>query len=79
MIDFLRRLQDSKATQMDYPNIFDESNIISLFGIQDPSSQGYISYEKYKTAMENLGIANFNRNPTGADVDKISLDVFVNE
>ena len=30
-------------------------------------------------AMENLGIANFNRNPTGADVDKISLDVFVNE
>ena len=47
MIDFIKRLQDSKAVKMDYPNMFDESNILSLFGILDPSSKGYISYEKY--------------------------------
>ena len=47
MIDFIRRLQESKAVKMDYPNIFDESNVISLFGIMDPSSKGHISYEKY--------------------------------
>ena len=47
MIDFIRRLQDSKAVKMDYPNIFDESNVVSLFGILDPSSKGFISHEKY--------------------------------
>ena len=47
MIDFIRRLQESKAVKMDYPNIFDESNVISLFGILDPSSKGVISHEKY--------------------------------
>ena len=51
IIDFLKKLQEAKAVKMDYPCIFDESNVVSLFGIMDPSSKGYISYEQYKTGM----------------------------
>lgn len=51
MIDFLKKLQEAKAVKMDYPCIFDESNVVSLFGIMDPSSKGYISFEQYKTGM----------------------------
>ena len=51
IIDFLKNLQEAKAVKMDYPCIFDESNVVSLFGIMDPSSKGYISYEQYKTGM----------------------------
>ena len=29
--------------------------------------------------MDNLGVVDFNKDPPGADIDKINLDVFVNE
>eukprot|EP00794_Sanderia_malayensis_P006914 gene6914-7691_t len=79
IIDFLKRLQDAKSVKMDYPCIFDESNVSSLFGMLDPSSKGTITQLQYKTAMENLGVTNYNRAPEGSESDKITLDVFQNE
>ncbi len=51
IIDFLKRLQDAKSVKMDYPNIFDESNVASLFGILDPSSKGTITHTQYKSGI----------------------------
>merc|ERR1712189_36308 len=76
IIDFLKRLQDAKSVKMDYPNIFDESNVASLFGILDPSSKGTISHTQYKSAMDSLGVTNYKRNPEGSENDRITLDVF---
>ena len=33
---------------MDFPCLFDESNINSIFGMLDPVNKGYISLEQYK-------------------------------
>ncbi|KAK7493956.1 hypothetical protein BaRGS_00014838 [Batillaria attramentaria] len=51
IIDVLERLQKSKATQFDLPCLFDESNIISIFGMLDPTGRGFISHKQYEEGM----------------------------
>lgn len=33
----------------------------------------------FSSALENLGIKDINRNPPGADMDEITLEVFLKE
>ncbi|CAB4008623.1 EF-hand calcium-binding domain-containing 10-like [Paramuricea clavata] len=79
MVSHLKKLMDSRAIEMNHPCLFDDTNIRSLFGILDISNHGYINYEQYKRALENLGIKDINRNPPGADLDEITLEVFLKE
>lgn len=79
MVSHLKKLMDSRAIEMNHPCLFDDTNIRSLFGILDISNHGYINYEQYKRALENLGIKDINRNPPGADMDEITLEVFLKE
>lgn len=48
LIDVLEKLQKSRTTKMDYPCLFDESNINSIFGMLDPVGKGYITLQQYK-------------------------------
>ena len=48
IIDFIRKLQASKAAKVDYPCLFNDTNVRSLFGIMDPANKGYISHSQYK-------------------------------
>ncbi|XP_066910082.1 EF-hand calcium-binding domain-containing protein 10-like [Clytia hemisphaerica] len=79
MIDYIKKLRDSKAAKLDYPSLFDETNVRSLFGIMDPAKKGYINHSQYKSGMENIGVSTYERNPPGSDEDQIGLDVFVIE
>lgn len=36
---------------MNYPCIFDDSNVRSLFGMLDVTGKGYITYEQYKQGV----------------------------
>ena len=47
----LQRLQKSKSTQFDLPCLFDESNIVSIFGMLDPTGRGFISHKQYMEGM----------------------------
>ncbi|XP_026058526.1 EF-hand calcium-binding domain-containing protein 10 [Carassius auratus] len=61
------------------PCLFNESNLDALFGVLDPSHQGFITYSQYKEALKTLGIKNFNEFPEGASDDRISQETFIRE
>lgn len=48
MVDVLEKLRKSRATHFDYPCMFDDANIQSIFGMLDPTNQGYISIPQYR-------------------------------
>ena len=48
MKQFLEKLKDARTMQRNYPCIFDDSNVKSLFGMLDVTGKGFITYEQYK-------------------------------
>ena len=48
MKQFLEKLKDARTVQRNYPCIFDDSNVRSLFGMLDVTGKGFITYEQYK-------------------------------
>lgn len=48
MKQFLEKLKDARTAQRNYPGIFDDSNVRSLFGMLDVTGKGFITYEQYK-------------------------------
>ncbi len=48
LIDQLEQLNVSKVHPGNPPCLFNESNLVALFGILDPSHQGFITYSQYK-------------------------------
>ncbi|KAL8575485.1 hypothetical protein ACOMHN_013036 [Nucella lapillus] len=77
--EVLQRLQKAKSTQFDLPCLFDESNITSIFGMLDPTGRGYISHKQYNEALVTLGVKDFDLEPVGHDIDRITMDIFVRE
>ena len=74
----LQDCQDSSETS-NPPSLFDESNLISIFGMLDISGRGHISLEQYKEAMLSLGIEKYNENPAGGELNKIGRETFIRE
>ncbi|KAH9494541.1 EF-hand calcium-binding domain-containing protein 10 [Bulinus truncatus] len=76
LIETLEKLQLSRSTKSNYPCLFDESNIKSVFGMLDPTGRGYITLKQYEEAMITLGAKDYNLLPLGAMEDKINIDTF---
>lgn len=53
LIDQLEKLKVSKV-HPNPPCLFNESNLDALFGILDPSHQGFITYSQYKEGKTAL-------------------------
>ena len=47
MIENLEKLNKSRTTKRDFPCLFDDSNIQSVYGMIDPTSRGYITLKQY--------------------------------
>ena len=69
----------SNPTEHRPPLFIDEANARSVFGMLDLTNTGFISHEQYLAAMESLGVSKFNRNPPGAQLNKINRDIFILE
>ena len=78
---YLKQLQGSRNNSdlITPPSLFDETNLISIFGMLDISHSGYIDRVQYLQVMETLGIKKFNENPAGAELNKITRDTFLRE
>ncbi|XP_069759447.1 EF-hand calcium-binding domain-containing protein 10 isoform X2 [Narcine bancroftii] len=79
LIEELEQLKIAKTTQKNYPCLFDESNLDTVFGILDTTKQGYISLNQYTEALKTLGVKDFAKEPTGARDNKIHLAEFKSE
>merc|ERR1712241_612283 len=79
LIDTLEKLQKSRSSKLNYPCLFDESNIQSVFGMLDPTGRGYITVKQYNEAMVTLGAKEFDENPHGSDIDRITYEIFLRE
>ncbi|EDO49685.1 predicted protein [Nematostella vectensis] len=79
MCHYLEKLRDARTAQRNYPCLFDDSNVRSLFGMLDVTGKGFITYEQYKEGLDTLGVDKFNRDPPGADIDKITSETFLKE
>ncbi|CAH3038970.1 unnamed protein product [Porites lobata] len=79
MKQFLEKLKDARTVQRNYPCIFDDSNVRSLFGMLDVTGKGFITYEQYKQGLETLGIKKYDNDPPGGDMDRISSESFLKE
>ncbi|XP_048739759.2 EF-hand calcium-binding domain-containing protein 10-like [Ostrea edulis] len=79
MIDLLEKLQRSRATKHDYPCLFDDTNIQSVYNMLDPTNRGFITLQQYQEAMTTLGVSPIVENIEGANEDKINFDVFLSQ
>ncbi|KAK3774546.1 hypothetical protein RRG08_049482 [Elysia crispata] len=79
LIETLENLQKSRSTKVNYPCLFDESNIQAVFGMLDPTGRGFITVKQYQEAMITLGAKDYDQNPHGSDIDRINLDTFTRE
>jgi len=62
-----------------YPCLFDESNLVSTFGMLDPTKRGYISRGQYSQALSTMGAISFNEYPEGSESNRISMETFLTE
>ncbi|XP_070558815.1 EF-hand calcium-binding domain-containing protein 10-like [Ptychodera flava] len=79
MIEVIERLKEARTTQLDYPCLFDDSNVTSVFGMLDPTKRGFITLAQYKEAMSTVGVEGFDEYPNGAEADKITQETFLRE
>ncbi|XP_033888073.1 EF-hand calcium-binding domain-containing protein 10-like isoform X1 [Acipenser ruthenus] len=79
LITQLERLKLARTTSRDYPCLFNESNLEAIFGILDPTRQGYITVGQYKEALNTIGLKQFVAFPQGADCNRITLETFKKE
>ncbi|XP_060083414.1 EF-hand calcium-binding domain-containing protein 10-like [Ylistrum balloti] len=79
MIDVLEKLQKAKMTKMDFPCLFDDTNIQSVFGMLDPTNRGCITAQQYSAALTTLGVKNFDESPEGSSDDRITFETFLKE
>ncbi|XP_030839484.1 EF-hand calcium-binding domain-containing protein 10-like [Strongylocentrotus purpuratus] len=79
MIDYISKLKEGRTTQMNYPCLFDDTNIDSVFGMLDPTKKGHITLEQYREAMQTMGCQNFDEKPTGVDRGRVTADIFARE
>ena len=81
MREHIEQLQKAKSdpTQQTPPVFVDDSNVKSVFGMLDLAGNGSVTCEQYLEAMKSLGVKNFNEDPPGAEINKISRDTFVAE
>ena len=79
--NYLKQLQGSRNNSdlITPPSLFDETNLISIFGMLDITHSGYIDKAQYLKVMDTLGIKKFNENPAGAELNKITRDTFLRE
>lgn len=73
----LKTKSDPDKAELTY--LLEESNLKSMYCVLDINKKGYISIEQYLQAMGILGVRKFNENPAGADLNKITLEIFLRE
>ncbi|XP_068132367.1 EF-hand calcium-binding domain-containing protein 10 [Hyperolius riggenbachi] len=73
LITQLEKLKLARLADVEYPSLFDESNVEAVFGILDPAGQGYITGTQYIEALKTLGI---DISSIPAPPEKITLEVF---
>ena len=56
LIGYLGQLKYSKDNRAQGPCLFNDSNVDSVFGILDPTNEGYVSYDQYKEGALRLNI-----------------------
>ncbi|CAF1306521.1 unnamed protein product, partial [Didymodactylos carnosus] len=79
MIDFLEKLKKAQSSGFAHPSLIQDNDINSIFRMLDPVGRGYVSYAQYASALEALGITQYNQTPTGIKDDRISQEVFCRE
>lgn len=79
LIEQLEKLKVSQQTGMYFPCLFDESNLQAIFGMLDPTKQGFITKDQYTEALRTIGVKDFELMPTGGDNDKITYETFLSE
>ncbi|XP_056429519.1 EF-hand calcium-binding domain-containing protein 10 isoform X2 [Hyla sarda] len=73
LITLLEKLKLARLADVEYPCLFDESNADAVFGILDPSGQGYITGTQYIEALKTLGVDVSN---LPSPPEKITQEVF---
>ncbi|XP_007896763.1 EF-hand calcium-binding domain-containing protein 10 [Callorhinchus milii] len=59
-----------------YPCLFDDSNLVAIYGILDTTKQGFITQAQYVEAFKTLGITDFDESPIGTAKNQITLETF---
>ncbi|KAM8974038.1 EF-hand calcium-binding domain-containing protein 10 [Pelodytes ibericus] len=73
LIDQLEKLKLARLADLEYPCLFDDSNLDAVFRILDPSGQGYITGTQYKEVCKTLGVDTSN---LGELPEKMALEIF---
>ncbi|KAM3610102.1 uncharacterized protein V6R79_025407 [Siganus canaliculatus] len=72
----LEKLKLSQQNAERGPNLFNDTDLDTVFGILDSTNQKYITFYQYKQALTALGIKDIDECPEGINEDKISKETF---
>jgi hypothetical protein len=63
LIEHLEQLNAAKTAKVDYPCLFDDSNIRSVFGMLDPTGRGCITLRQYREGKTFVVIPSLSIRP----------------
>mmetsp|Transcript_6526 Transcript_6526/g.16442 ORF Transcript_6526/g.16442 Transcript_6526/m.16442 type:complete len:134 (-) Transcript_6526:325-726(-) len=72
MVEELRKVYDCQKEQKPVPSMFEERDLIAMFGMFDVTGCGKITFAQVVQAMKNLGIEDYT--PTSSE--KVDLATF---
>ncbi|XP_051856127.1 EF-hand calcium-binding domain-containing protein 10 isoform X2 [Antechinus flavipes] len=75
LLNMLSKIKIAKTTSVDFPYLIDDSNLVSMFEIMDPTNQGFITPVQYKEALKNLGLLD-SEEVIDEKLDVITKDYF---
>ena len=52
MIETLEKLQKSKNSKRDFPCLFDDSNVQSVYGMLDATNRGYVTLKQFSEGKD---------------------------
>jgi hypothetical protein len=55
MVEQLEKLAKAKTSRIDYPCLFDDTNIQSVAQMMDPTARGFITLAQYKEGLSSMG------------------------
>mmetsp|Transcript_43981 Transcript_43981/g.103599 ORF Transcript_43981/g.103599 Transcript_43981/m.103599 type:complete len:132 (+) Transcript_43981:147-542(+) len=73
LVEELKKVYECQQGQTPVPSMFEEKDLIAMFGMFDITGCGKISHTQVEKAMQNLGVEDY----TSPSTEKVDLAMFI--
>mmetsp|Transcript_30706 Transcript_30706/g.48135 ORF Transcript_30706/g.48135 Transcript_30706/m.48135 type:complete len:133 (-) Transcript_30706:247-645(-) len=73
LVEELKKVYECQQNNVAVPSMFEEKDLVAMFGMFDITGCGKINHQQVEKAMQNLGVEDYNSPST----EKVDLQMFI--